>query len=117
MPAIMGDGRKKQAGRAVGVGFVHGQEKLRRFVKPSIPAAKVEPPFTIWRLPSLAAGREARSLLGLLRRKPDCLLSSPISNVLQLLPNLGLLDPFRSFGKAIGSQHGFDHQRVMPTSG
>jgi hypothetical protein len=58
MPAIMGDGRKGQAGRAVGVGFVHGQEKLRRFVKPSIPAAKVEPPFTIWRLPSLAAGQE-----------------------------------------------------------
>jgi hypothetical protein len=53
----------------------------------------------------------------LFRRKPDCLLSRPICNVLQFSANVRLIYPFSSFGKAISGEHGFDHGRVVPASG
>ena len=50
---------------------------------------------------------------------PLSLVAPPCSlgNVSQFVVDIRLIHPLGSFRKAISSQHGFDHQRIMTTSG
>jgi hypothetical protein len=56
-------------------------------------------------------------LIRSLRRETDCFLPRSLRNVFQFVVDIRLIYPLGSFIKTISSEHGFDHQRVMTTSG
>jgi len=56
-------------------------------------------------------------LIRWLGRETDCLLARCIGDVFQFFVDVRLIYPLGRFRKAVGSEHGFDHQRLMPSRG
>jgi len=56
-------------------------------------------------------------IVPIFRRETDCFLSCSLRYVLQFFVDMRLIYPIGSFRKAISSEHGFNHQRIMPTTG
>jgi len=56
-------------------------------------------------------------IVPIFRRETNCFLSCYLGYVFQFFVDMRLIHPLGSFIKTISSEHGFDHQRVMTTSG